>query len=461
MNLFKKETICVQGLGFVGAAMAILVASANKRNRPIFDVYGLELNNKEGKKKIKKLNSGNFIVNTTDSILKKKIKLVKKYKNFYATSDKKIISKSDIIICNINVDIKKKKLDCDFSSLKKAILTISKNISQDSLLIIESTLPPGTCEEFVFPLIKREFIKRKLNTSKILLAYSFERVMPGENYFNSIKNNWRVYSANSDKAASKCKNFYAQIINTKKYKPIRLKSLREAEFCKILENTYRAVNIAFIDEWSRFAENIDVNMYEVIKAIKFRPTHSNIMSPGFGVGGYCLTKDLLFGSISNLKIFKEKKIDFPMTFLASNINDKMPLASVNILKKELGSLKGKKIAIFGVTYRENVGDCRYSPSTYFAKVLEKNGAEVFAYDPMINIWSEYKNINVTAMPNLNDMNALVLAVRHSSFTKLNFKKLLKFNSKLVILDTFNILTNKQIKDIKNKNLKIVFIGKPV
>lgn len=458
----KKETICIQGLGFVGAAMSILVASTIKKNKPIFNVYGLELNNKKGKEKIKKLNSGKFIANTTDVKLIKKIELVKKYKNFYATHDKKVIGISDIIVCNINLDIiKNKKIDCDYKNLKKAIILISKNIPEDSLIIIESTVPPGTCEKFILPLIKREFASRNIDASKILLAYSFERVMPGENYLDSLKNYWRVYSANNNIAADKCRNFYSKIINTKKYKLTRLKSMRDAEFCKILENTYRAVNIAFIDEWSRFAENINVNMFEVIKAIKFRPTHSNIMSPGFGVGGYCLTKDPLFGFISASKIFKKYKNDFPMTRLASRINDNMPLSSVNILKNQLKSLRNKKIAIFGITYRENVGDCRYSPSTYFARILEKNGAKVFAYDPMVKIWHDYKNLNVSAIPNLNAMDALVLAVRHTSFAKLNFNKLLSFNSKIIILDAFNVLTNKQIKEINNKNCKLIFIGRGI
>ena len=105
----KKDTICIQGLGFVGAAMSILVASTTKRNKPIFNVYGLELNNKKGKEKIKKLNSGDFITSITDDKLKKKIELVKKYRNFYATFNKKIIAQCDIVICNINLDIIKKK----------------------------------------------------------------------------------------------------------------------------------------------------------------------------------------------------------------------------------------------------------------------------------------------------------------------------------------------------------------
>ena len=463
MKLSKdRQVICVQGMGFVGAAMAMLIASTVKKRKPLYNVYGLELKNQKGIDQIKKLNNGEFITTTTDKKLKKCIKVVKSLKNFHATYDKTVISKSNIIICNVNLDIvNKKTIDWDYRGFEKAIITIAKNMSENSLLIIETTVPPGTCEKLVLPLLQNEFVKRKMNPSKILLAHSFERVMPGENYLDSIKNFWRVFSANNNFAAKKCSDFYSSIINTKKYNLIRLKSMKDSEFCKILENTYRAVNIAFVDEWSRLAEVINVDMFEVIKAIKVRPTHSNIMRPGFGVGGYCLTKDPLFGFISASKIFNQKNIKFPITSLAININKNMPISSVNILKKNLKSFKKKKIAIFGVTYRENVGDCRYSPATFFAETLEMQGAKVVAYDPMIKIWDDYKNLDVSKIPNLESIDALVMTVAHNSFKKINFSKLLKFNQKITILDTFNILTNKQIAQIKKKKCKILSIGRGI
>jgi len=285
--------------------------------------------------------------------------------------------------------------------------------------------------------------------------------MPGENYANSIQKYWRVFSGNCNKAEKKCEEFYSKIINTKKYKLTKLPSIRDSEFCKILENSYRAVNIALIDEWSRLAERIGVSMSKVLAAIRIRPTHANIMSPGFGVGGYCLTKDPLFGRVSALKIFKDKKIKFPITSLSVKINDNMPSSSINILKKNLGSLAGKKILIFGVSYRENVGDCRYSPSKYFAQQLQKNGAKIFAYDPIVKNWEDYRKLDVSKIHNIKKMDALVLAVKHNCFKKINFNKLLKLNQSIIILDTFNVLTNKQVLQIKKKKCKIVFIGEGV
>ena len=441
--------------------MSVLIASTQKKKKTLFNVYGLEQKTERGLEIIKELNEGKFITKNTDKKLKFILKNLKKKKNFYATYNPKVISKSNVVLCNVNSDLIKspKKISWISKTLKNAIVTIGKYLPEKSLLIIETTVPPGTCEKFVMPLLKKEFLKRKLNPSNIMLAHSFERVMPGENYLDSIKNYWRVYAANNNLAAKKCELFYKKIINTKKYKLTRLKSLTDSEFCKILENTYRAVNIAFIDEWSRLAEKINVDMFEVIKAIKYRKTHSNIMKPGFGVGGYCLTKDPLFGYISASKLFKKKNIKFPITSMAVKVNDKMPISSINILRNEFKTLKNKTIGIMGITYRENVGDYRYSPANFFAKEISKKGGKILAYDPMVKIWKDYNNLDVSRMFNVSKVDAIILTVPHESFKKINYSKLIKNKKKLLILDSFNILNDKQINQINNKKCKIISIGR--
>ena len=178
MNFQKKRTtVCVQGLGFVGSAMSILIGSTQKKNLPLFNVYGLDQKTNTGIEIIKKLNKGILAIKNTDKKLISAFKLLKKFKNFHATYDPKVISKSSIVICNVNLDIIKSKKKPDWSSgtLKKAVVTIGKNIQENCLVIIETTVPPGTCEKFVLPLLKKEFIKRKINPSKVLLAHSFEK----------------------------------------------------------------------------------------------------------------------------------------------------------------------------------------------------------------------------------------------------------------------------------------------
>ena len=131
--------------------------------------------------------------------------------------------------------------------------------------------------------------------------------MPGKNYLDSIINYWRVFAGINDISADKCAEFLSKIINVKKYPLTRLSNTNESETGKLLENSYRAVNIAFIEEWGRFAEDIGLDLFNIIDAIKMRPSHNNIMQPGFGVGGYCLTKDPRFADLSVKQIFKKKR----------------------------------------------------------------------------------------------------------------------------------------------------------
>ena len=157
--------------------------------------------------------------------------------------------------------------------------------------------------------------------------------MPGAKYYDSIVNINRCYSGINNESAKACKNFLKSFINIKKYLLFKLERIKDCETSKILENSYRAVNIAFLDEWTTFANKIGVNLNRVIDGIKIRTTHNNIMRPGLGVGGYCLTKDPLFAKISSDYLFKTHT-DFPLTLKSVKINKKMPLNSLQFLKKK-------------------------------------------------------------------------------------------------------------------------------
>ncbi len=172
-------------------------------------------------------------------------------------------------------------------------------------------MPPGTTEKIVFPEIKKKFKKRGISLEKIKLSYSFERVTPGNNYLNSIKDMHRVYATTNKRHEKDVQFFFKNILNKKAAKICRLNSTTEAETCKILENTYRALNIAFIEEWRNFSSILKLDLNKILDYIRLRPTHNNIMRPGVGVGGYCLTKDPLFAEISSKHVFKKKnKITF-------------------------------------------------------------------------------------------------------------------------------------------------------
>ena len=211
------------------------------------------------------------------------------------------------------------------------------------------------------PILRECFNKRGLDVEKIKLAHSYERVMPGEKYYDSIINFWRVYSGINEESALACEKFLSKVINTKKYPLTKLSSTLASETSKLLENTYRTVNIAFIAEWTRYAEKVGIDLFEVIQAIQTRPTHKNIRFPGIGIGGYCLTKDPAFAPAASKELLKQD-LDFPFSKLAMNESSKMPLHAVSRMRELLGGdFHNKNILICGVSYRENIGDTRYSP----------------------------------------------------------------------------------------------------
>ena len=133
----------------------------------------------------------------------------------------------------------------------------------------------------------------------------------------------------------------------------------------MFENSYRAVNIAFIEEWARFAETVGIDLFSVVEAIRKRPTHANLRQPGFGVGGYCLTKDPLFAHLAAREIWHQDDLDFPFCRQAVCLNNDMPLVSLNKLEAQLGGLAGRTILLLGLSYRADVGDTRHSPSERF------------------------------------------------------------------------------------------------
>lgn len=456
--------VCIQGLGFVGIAMAVVVAnSLDDEGNPFFNAIGVDLSNSHGTKIVSLINSGKFPFRCNDKQLTNALSDAIKRGNLFATTDSNIFKYADVVIVDINLDLKYNNgiPYVDFSNFRNAIKTLGEKLKPNSLILVETTVPPGTCEKIVVPEVQNALKKRNMPLNSIYISHSYERVMPGENYLNSIKNYWRVYSGITEEAANKCKEFLSKVINVKKYPLTKLNSTKSSETAKILENSYRAVNIAFIEEWGRFAENIGIDLFEVIDSIKKRPTHSNIRRPGFGVGGYCLTKDPLFGVVSVRDLFNKKNLKFVFSETAIKINRAMPLVTLNKLKIILkNGLKNKKILLMGVSYRQDIGDTRYSPSEIFAKETILNGALLKYCDPLVKYWKEMKSTVICDLNKINigDFDAIVFAVQHKEFKKINFKKFLK-NERPVIFDANNVLTKNQIIDIKSLKCKIVSIGR--
>ena len=187
--------------------------------------------------------------------------------------------------------------------------------------------------------------------------------MPGPNYVDSIQSFYRVYAGIDEKSADATEAFLKTIIHTEEYPLTRLEHTNATEIAKVLENTYRAMNIAFAVEWSRLAEEAGVDLYEIVRAIRLRPTHSNMMFPGIGVGGYCLTKDPLLASWSRTNLIGGEG-NLPQSEMAVSINDQMPRYAYEFLKRRYdGDLSSSKIIFLGVSYRGDVGDTRFFSSS--------------------------------------------------------------------------------------------------
>ena len=230
---------------------------------------------------------------------------------------------------------------------------------------------------------------------------------------------------------------------------------------KVLENSYRASNIAFIQEWTEYAEKANVNLYDIINAIRVRSTHSNIMSPGFGVGGYCLTKDPLLADWSFNNLFEGKR-HLDMSLSAININDLMPNYAITLLKKEFKNLKNINLGILGISYLNDVSDTRYSPSEFFFDKCIENKMNVYLHDPIVKYWKEKDltiNQNLSFFTN-KKIDAVIFTVRHKEYINIDPYKFMKVFPKIkFIIDGFNIVSNKNAKIFKENNIKIKGIGK--
>jgi UDP-N-acetyl-D-glucosamine dehydrogenase len=442
--------------------MAVAVSSKmTKKSEPLFNVFGIDLPFDEGQERIDSINTGKFPFKTNDKKLKDELKKAIQRGNLKATSDSAVYSFADVILVSINCDLAKENGQDSIAldPFVKSIREIAVNISEDTLIIIESTVPSGTCEHLIYPIFQEIFKKRKLDISKLYLAHSYERVMPGNEYFDSIINYWRVYAGINNESANRCETFLTSVINIKDYPLTRLSTTTASETGKLLENSYRAVNIAFIEEWGRFAEDAGFDLYEVIDAIRMRPTHSNIRQPGFGVGGYCLTKDPIFAKIAAKDILGLKGHEFPFSSKALEVNARMPLVTLKKLKHFFnGKLKGKKILLMGVSYRQDVGDTRFSPSEIFFNEARSEGMEISVYDPLVNYWEELEIEITTELPESVNFDAIIFAVPHKEFAEISMNKLIKTKSTL-LFDANNVLTNKQKEEIKINNFNYLSIGR--
>ena len=459
----KKPLIVVQGLGFVGAVMSLICANAKKK----YAVIGVDQALVSSYWRIASINNGVFPLIAEDPKIYEYYKKSRKKNNFFATYDSYAYSFADVIIIDINLDIKKNKkniksskwYDLDLNNFKKAIKTIGSHCKENALILLETTVPPGTCKKIVMPIIKEELLKRGMSVKKIKIGHSYERVMPGANYIDSVKSYHKVYAGIDKKSEKAVEKFLKTIIDTKNYPLTLLNNTNESELAKVLENSYRAMNIAFVAEWARFAEKAEINLFSTINAIKKRPSHSNLMFPGLGVGGYCLTKDPLLAAWSLNNIFHQKsKLKF--SEYAVITNDNMPKYAYNFLIENLGKIKNKKILLLGIAYKSDIADTRSSPVSLFYDLIKKETSFIDLHDPYVSFWDEKnKKIEQSIEISLSKKyDVIIFTTAHTFYKK---RKILTFLSQMknsIIYDTVGIFNDLQLKQLQ-KNHKVIILGR--
>lgn len=458
----KSPTVCIQGLGFVGAATAAAVADASDVDgNPRFKVVGLDLATPEGLAKITAINAARIPIVTTDAKLKAALTRAHARGNLLATADPDVLALADVAIVSIPLDVDWNDgapPTVALEPLRAAIRALGRRLPPGALVIVQTTVPPGTTEKVAAPELASALAERGLQQGAVHLAHSYERVTPGENYYDSIVNSWRVYAGVTTDAADACEAFLSRVVNTGRYPLSRLHSTTASETAKLLENSYRATTIALMEEWGRLAEAVGIDLFEVIEAIRMRPTHSNMRQPGFGVGGYCLTKDPVLAGIGALELF-DLDLDFPFSSLAIAVNAKMPLVSIERLAGLLdGSLEGRKILLLGVSYRPGVGDTRHSPSELFVRRALEQGAAVTCHDPLVQDWPQL-NLSVSNdLPSAEGFDALVFAVPYSLYAELDLAKWLG-KSRPAVLDATNILSREQRSRLRSLGCRVESVGR--
>ena len=478
----NREIVVVMGVGFVGAVMAAIVAdTVDKNGQPSKFVIGMQRPSARSFWKIPMLNRGISPVKAEDPEVDPMIdRCVNKKKTLIATYTYEVLKLADVVVVDVQCDYIKEDLgnvrngEADMAALESSLGVIAENIPPSALVLIETTVAPGTTEQVAYPIMKKIFRKRGIESDP-LLAHSYERVMPGRNYVASIRDFWRVCSGISEEAKERVVKFLTEVLNTDKYPLTVMDRPIESETAKIIENSYRATILAFLDELSLYSERKGVDLIKVIKAIKMRPTHSNILFPGPGIGGYCLPKDGGLGVWAYKHILGFEDDIFKITPLAIDINDTRGIHVGQLTRDALRNM-GQPIAsadilILGAAYREDVGDTRYSGSEIVIRKLAEMGAEIRVHDPYVEHWWEFeqqdtypaegqskakffrnqeklKEIHIEQDLNkaLVDAEAVIFAVPHQAYLNLDPDELIKtIGHPAAIIDCFGILSDDKIR----------------
>src|SRR5215813_3615453 len=356
--------LVVLGLGYVGLPLASEAARAG------LSVRGFDVNNAA----VDSLNAGRSHVDDlsdqdiTDMLAK----------GFRATTDESVIADAATAVICVPTPLSEDG-GPDLGAVIAATRSVARHLRRGMLVILESTTYPGTTDEVVRPILEKSGL---LAGTDFHLAFSPERIDPGNKKFGP-RNTPKIVGGHTPACTEKAAEFYGRFVDT----IVRTKGTREAETAKLLENTYRHVNIALVNEMAKFCHQLGIDLWDVIRAASSKPFGFQAFYPGPGVGGHCIPIDPNYLS-HNVRA----KLGYPFRFveLAQEINSSMPSYVVwraqNMLNDAGMAANGSRILLLGVTYKADIADQRESPAIAVARLLTGLGAKVFYHDPLVTNW---------------------------------------------------------------------------
>lgn len=418
MNI-KERKVAVIGLGYVGLPLAIRCLEKE------YSVIGVDLD----QRKLDAIAQGKSPFK--EEFIEERLDLLKRLD---ATNDASRLSEADIILICVPTPVDEQFYP-DLNPVRGAVKMCIENKKAGQLVVVESTINPGVCEEVVEPMFAEAGLKEGVD---YYLAHCPERIDPGNEKWN-VTNIPRVVGSMSGEGVKMAKAFYDSIIDGE----VRMmKSIREAEATKVVENSFRDINIAFVNELAKSFDQMGIDVKDVILGAATKPFAFMAHFPGRGVGGHCIPVDPYY----LIEQAKKKGFDHHFLRVAREINNSMPGYTVELMQDLLNNaklpVKGTKIGVLGLSYKANIDDLRESPAIKIIKELEKKNADIVRFDPYILDMSDVKTVEEF----LSEVQAVILVTNHKEFMEISPERY-KENGVVAIVDGMNALDGEKIKEL--------------
>ena len=377
-----KNSIVVVGLGYVGLPIAVAAAKSGSF------VVGIDLN----QEKIFKINNGQSPI---EDVKNSEITEVVELGRLKASSDFSLVKQANVILICVPTPLNDNYTP-DLEPLENAVKSISENLCEGALIILESTVAPGTTRNFLIPLIQKY---STVDIDSVDIVFSPERIDPLNKTWN-LKNTPKIVAGLTPRSTKRAVYFYSKFVD----EIIESENVEVAETAKLLENSFRLINISFINELSKFCQRLGIEVNDVIKAAATKPYGFMPFYPSVGVGGHCIPVDPLYLANKALEIGTPLR----MISLADRVNREMPGYFVTQAQEKVGGLKSKKVLVVGVSYKPNVADVRESPVEALIAGLKQKGAQVFWHDDLVKEWNGEKSVALS-----NEYDLAIIATPHT------------------------------------------------